>query len=214
MLGFLHTSPLHVAVFEDLVAELAPGSSTVTVVSEALLERARAFGPDHAEVRAGLGFRLGELSTAGASIVVCTCSSLGAAAEDLGKRVGLHVVRVDRAMAEAAVAYGGPIVVLAALEAALVSTQELLAQVADRRRPTIVGRLVDGAWDLYRSGDIDGYHRRIAEEITTEASHAEVLVLGQASMAPAAELVRLDLPVLTSPRLAVEAGLAIVNAPE
>ncbi len=39
---FLHTSPLHVATFEELVTELAPGTPTVPIVKEALLAEARA----------------------------------------------------------------------------------------------------------------------------------------------------------------------------
>jgi hypothetical protein len=211
MLGFLHTSPGHVRPFEDLVAELDPRASSISVVSEPLLDRARSAGIDHPDVRAALGFRLSELSTAGASVVLCTCSTVGGAAEELGKRVGLTVLRVDRAMAEVAVAYGGPIVVVATLESTIEPTEQLLTSVADRRRPTISTRLVQGAWDVFEAGDLDRYHRLIADGLVEEAPEASVLVLAQASMAPAVQLVDLNVPILSSPRLGVKAALALLD---
>lgn len=212
MLGFLHTASVHVETFENLVAERAPAQRSVQVVAESLLSEARVLGPDHQQVVAGLGFRLGELTTAGATVVVCTCSTLGAAAEALGQRIGVPVLRVDRAMAEQSVAGGGPVAIVAALESTLEPTRLLVDDAADRRSVACSTHLVEGAWDLFSDGNIDGYHRAIAEALPAISTTCSVIVLAQASMAGAVELVDLDTPVLSSPGLGVDAALRLLAA--
>ena len=49
------------------------------------------------------------------ALVVCTCSTIGGVAEATILPNGEHVLRVDRAMAERAVALGSRIIVAAAL---------------------------------------------------------------------------------------------------
>ncbi|MEZ5259297.1 MAG: hypothetical protein R2705_21175 [Ilumatobacteraceae bacterium] len=44
IVGFLHTSPVHVATFDGLVAEVAPGRGVEHLVDETLLDRARDHG--------------------------------------------------------------------------------------------------------------------------------------------------------------------------
>ncbi|WP_212556222.1 hypothetical protein [Rhodococcus sp. 14-2483-1-2] len=61
------------------------------------------------------------------------------------------------------------------------------------------------AWSLFQAGDLDGYIRVIAESAFALDGRVEVIVLAQASMAPAeGRLLGLSVPVLSSPRLAVE----------
>lgn len=208
--GFLHTSPAHVVPFELLVAELGGDSvTTVAAVDAPLLELARSTGgPD---VVRGVDTHLRALRDRGATVVICTCSTIGGVAEEVGTSLGMDVRRVDRAMAERAVDIGGRIVVLAALESTLGPTTELLRSVADGRgrpEPDLDVRLVDGAWARFEAEDLDGYHDLVAETILGLADEADVIVLAQASMAEAARRVDPGVPVLSSPRLAVEAALS------
>lgn len=213
-IGFLHTSDVHTAVFEALVAEVAATTAAplavVSAVDTELLAVARRLGPEHPDVVAGLAARLAALGDAGADVVVCTCSTIGGSAESVGAALGTRTVRVDRPMAELAVATGGRIVVLAALESTLAPTRALLASVAaDRGADVEIDlRLVEGAWERFEAGDSDGYLDAVAGEIATAADQADVVVLAQASMADATGRVEsgtTDVPVLSSPRPAVEA---------
>jgi hypothetical protein len=207
IVGFLHTSPVHLAVFEELVAEIEPDARSATVVDEGLLAAARLDGPEAVGVVAGVAARIDELVARGAGPIVCTCSTIGGIAELIGAERGLDVVRVDRAMAERAVELGGRVVVLATLESTLEPTTRLLADVATlRRRPIDVhARVVEGAWDRFEADDHDGYIGLVADAITGADDEADVIVLAQASMAGAADRVATRAPVLSSPRLAVEA---------
>lgn len=209
-IGFLHTSPLHVPTFDGLVAECAPDATALATVDESLLEFARAVGPSDATVVEGVERALVGLIDAGADVVVCTCSTVGAVAETVGARLGFDVIRVDRPMAEHAVAGGSTIGVVAALESTVGPTCDLLAEVARRagRHVVVTVDVVQGAWERFETGDHAGYIALVADALPGVASTVDVIVLAQASMAEAAEMVDVGVPVLASPRTAVESVTA------
>ncbi len=202
-LGLLHTSPVHVATFDALAAEEAPDVELVHVVREDLLAAARAHGPEAADDQVAEAVR--DLST---DVVLCTCSTIGAVAERVDATV--PVLRVDRPMAAAAVATGGPVVVLAALESTLAPTLAMLAEEADRAgtAPRIEATVVPGAWDRFEAGDVEGYLGLVRAALE-QVRDATVVVLAQASMAAAADRAAVDVPVLSSPRTGLRAALAL-----
>ncbi|MFJ8079372.1 aspartate/glutamate racemase family protein [Streptomyces sp. NPDC096205] len=205
MLALLHTSPVHVPVFDALRDETHPDLALRHLVDEDLLTRARSDGPEAvaADVRA-----LVEQAVAdGARAVLCTCSTIGGTAEAAAASAGVPVLRVDRPMAAAAVAAGPRIVVLAALESTLAPTAELIEGEARRGgRPAEVRLvLVEDAWPHFESGDTDSYLRLIAAGADAVID-ADAIVLAQASMAPAQALTTTRVPVLSSPRLGLTAA--------
>jgi hypothetical protein len=202
-LGLLHTSPVHVATFDALVAEESPGVELVHVVREDLLAMAREHGPEAAADQVAEAVR--DLST---DAVLCTCSTIGAVAERVDAAV--PVLRVDRPMAAAAVEAGGTVVVLAALESTLAPTLALLAEEADRAgtSPRIETTVVPGAWERFEIGDVEGYLDLVVAALE-QVRDATVVVLAQASMAAAADAAPPDLPVLSSPRTGLRAALAL-----
>ncbi len=209
-IGFLHTSPVHVATFDGLIDAVRPEVSTVHLVDEDLLARARTSGPDavRAEVEAGLD----SLRARGADVVVCTCSTLGGVAELVADDA--TVFRVDRPMARRAVATGSRIGVVAAVESTVVPTEALLADEARRAAadPTYEVVLVEDAWDLFEAGRTEDYLAQIAAAARELADRVDVVVLAQASMAPAAERLNLAVPVLASPGAAVAHALGLLDA--
>lgn len=208
-LGLLHTSVVHVPTFDALVAELTPHASTITAVDESLLDEAIRKGPTDPDVVLSVERAIVELTERGADSVVCTCSTIGGIAEQVGRRRGLDVVRVDRPMAERAVACGERIVVVAALESTLEPTSALLRDVAaaSGRRVEIRLEMLAEAWHLFEAGDLEGYVEVIAAALPAVAQRCDVIVLAQASMAAAADRVEVAVPVLASPRVAVESVL-------
>ncbi|MGW6979059.1 aspartate/glutamate racemase family protein [Streptomyces sp. NPDC054932] len=207
----LHTSPVHVPVFDDLRDRNHPGAVLRHLVVPELLDRARADGPE--SVAPAL---LGLLAEAGAEAeavpVLVTCSTIGATAESLGPALGAPVLRVDRPMAAAAVRTGARIVVLAALESTLGPTGDLLAEEAGALPVSIRTHLVAGAWDRFEAADTAGYLARVAEAVDS-VTDADVIVLAQASMAGAADLAAGRIPVLSSPAPGLAAGLALRSTP-
>ncbi|MFF0792238.1 aspartate/glutamate racemase family protein [Streptomyces spiralis] len=201
MLALLHTSPVHVPVFDLLRAEHHPHLRLRHFVDEELLRRARREGPDAVtdEVRAVLDRAVAE----GARAVLCTCSTIGGVAETVGATVQVPVLRVDRPMAAAAVAAGPRVVVVATVQSTLAPTVALIEDEARRAgRPVSVRPLlVDGAWARFEAGDTEGYVREVASAADAIGpADADVIVLAQASMAPAQHLATTAVSTLSSPR--------------
>lgn len=203
--GFLHTAQVHVATFDALVAGRA---EVAHVVEPELLERARREGLTPT-VESGVRSVLAELASSGADVVVCTCSTLGPVAEAVAEEV--PVLRVDRPMARLAVDAGSRIGVVAAVESTLLPTRELLEDEATRVgvAPTITEVFVPEAWVSFEAGDTAAYLSAIADAARSVAPSVDVVVLAQASMAGATDLLPdLAVPVLSSPGTAVEAALS------
>lgn len=180
------------------------------VVDENLLATARARGVG--AVFPGLGRTLKALAEQ-TSVILCTCSTLGAAAERFGGVCGARVLRIDRPLAEEAVASGSKLVVIAALESTLEPTRELLETEAARvgKEVALELSLCPDAWRYFESGDEAAYLRAVAAHVDEVAGRGDVIVLAQASMAGAERFVRTSKPVLSSPRLGVLGALELLK---
>lgn len=214
--GFLHTSREHVATFRALVAELLPDAQVLEVVDEIVLDQARRLGERDVRVIGAIADRLAELVDA--DVVVCTCSTLGGVAEQVGRAAGEHVVRVDRAMVQRAVELaassdGRRVAVVATFASTLRPTSDLFDEImlSTGASVAVETTVIDGAWEHFEHGDTEGYLDVIAAALPAIASTTDVVVLAQASMAAARGRVDVATPILSSPRLAIEslrAGVA------
>ncbi len=206
-LTFLHTAPVHIATFNRLLTELAPDIPARHIVDESLLREARESG-----VTESLAKRVEQVVHDalhdGAKVVLCTCSTIGGCAESAG------ALRVDRPMAEAAVAMGPRILLAAALASTIGPTRDLLTAVAtEHGQAIVIGELLcERAWSKFEQGDHDGYLREIAAGIRC-TDGCDVIVLAQTSMADATKhLSDFPVPVLSSPRLGLAAAIARYRA--
>jgi hypothetical protein len=91
----------------------------------------------------------------------------------------------------------------------------LLAEAAGGKPISFRELMCGDAWERFQAGDQAGYARALAEQVEGHARPGDVVVLAQASMAPAAALIRrTDVEVLTSPDVGVRAALALLAAGE
>ncbi|MBT2388538.1 aspartate/glutamate racemase family protein [Streptomyces maoxianensis] len=207
MLALLHTSPVHVPVFDALRDEDHPGLALRHLVEEDLLARAREEGPE--AIAPAVATALAGAAE-GAAAVLVTCSTIGGVAEACAADLGVPVLRGDRPMAAAAAA-ADRIVVVAALRSTLEPTLALIREEAAGRAIDLRTLLVDGAWELFEAGDRDGYLDAVAAAVDG-APATDVIVLAQASMADAADRTTTAVPVLSSPRPGLRAAaLAITH---
>ena len=214
-LTFLHTSPVHIATFDRLLSQIDPQIAARHLVDESLLSDARSAGAITPELQARIAATLERAIEDGAGAVLCTCSTIGGWAEEVGQQLSAPVLRVDRAMAERAVELGPRILIAAALASTLAPTRALLLDAAERAgRPVQLAELLcEDAWARFEQGDQSGYLTAIAESLRHAAGDADVIVLAQASMAGAAALcAELPIPILSSPRLGLEAALQVYYA--
>jgi Asp/Glu/hydantoin racemase len=210
-LALIHTVGSLPAVFATLTETMLPGVTTTDTVDESLLAESIAAGrvqPSTAErleghVRAALG--------EGADLVLVTCSSMGPAVDELERR-GLPVLRVDEALADAALAAGTHIGVIGTLRTTLEPTADLIRRRADdlggrSGELQITTRLCEGAFDALKAGRTDIHDALVLEALRDFLPTMDVVVLAQASMARVAASLTPDErsgpPILSSPHLGV-----------
>ena len=210
-IAFLHTSPVHVETFERLVKSADPTVEVEHFVDEALLADAQRLGPTDPAIVRRVQAAMVNAASHGAAIVVCTCSTIGGCAERTPAGPGFEVARIDRAMADRAVALGPRVLVVAALESTLGPTAELIRESAAALQTGVELKqlFIPHAWPHFLRGDRAAYVEAVAAAVRAASAGAYVVVLAQASMAPAVDLLKdLGVEVLASPALGVQSALA------
>lgn len=197
--AFLHTGAVVIPPVMELAGKLLPDATTINYLDDRIVADL-----GDAERAASVPDRVADLvqaaQSAGADVVMLTCSSISGLAATAAERVGIPVLRIDEAMADLAVQSGERIAVLATLPTTCAPTVALL-----RERAALAGvgrditsEVIDGAFAAVSGGDRGTHDRLVAAAIERVAPNTDVVVLAQASMASAADAVEVDVPVLTS----------------
>ena len=198
-IAFLHTGAVVIAPVAELAREHLGAATTVNYLDDKIVADL-----GDAELAASVPERIADLvqaaQSAGADIVMLTCSSISHLAAPTAARIGIPVLRIDEAMADEAVTIGSRIAVLATLATTLTPTTALIRERAALAgsSPEITSEVIDGAFAAVSSGDRPAHDRLVAAAIERAAVSADVVVLAQASMASAAAVAQVDVPVLTS----------------
>lgn len=208
-LALIHTVTSLVPVFERLCAEIGVAVDIFNIIDESLLQNViKENRLSSLTARRVLSY-LVSAQQAGADLIMCTCSSIGPAI-DMGRPFfDLPVLRVDQPMAERAVEIGDKIGVAATLSTTLDPTASLIrsrAQAAGKD-VEIVSELCEGAFEAVVSGDTEKHDAIVGAGLMELKDDVDVIVLAQASMARVVDQLpegAISLPVLSSPRLAVE----------
>lgn len=203
----LHTIDSNVPVFEAARAALGLDIELRHQVRDDYLKDAERAGGLTAQIAARAAESLEALG-ADADAVLLTCSTLGPSIAGVAEKIGKPVLRVDGALAEAAVRKGGRVVVLCAVETTIEPTRMLFDAAAASTGATIEMRLVPDAWPEFKAGRLERYFALVAAAADRAAAEKGVsaVALAQASMAGAAQKCRLK--PLTSPAV----GLAAASA--
>lgn len=200
-LTLLHTAEVHRDTFDTLAARIAPDASLVHHVRVDWLERAKT-GIDN-----DLKQEISELMAEAAGIVICTCTSLGEVA------AGFGAIRIDQPMMMRAAEIGGPVLLVFCVESTRGPSIALMEDAMQRagQTPDIDPLFLGEHWPLFLSGKTGAFHCAIAKAVRDHLRIHEGIasvVLAQASMMGAARYLEdIDIPVLTSPELALRAGL-------
>ena len=198
-LTLLHTAQVHAARFDALRDRIAPGAVLKHIVAPDWLEDARRDG-----ITPALTDRLRDAIDGAEGPVICTCSTLGDAAESLG------AIRIDRPLMRQAARIGRRVAMAYALSSTLDPSRALFADEAGRDPDLMID--LTAHWPLFEGGNEQGFERAIADGIRQAIAGQQIdaVVLAQASMAGAADhLGDLGIPVLASPELALRYGLGI-----
>ena len=194
-----------------LVQFADPSVKVEHFVDEDLLADAQRVGATDPEIIQRVQAAMVNAAAHGASVVICTCSTIGGSAERTPAGPGFAVARIDRAMADRAVALGPRVLVVAALESTQGPTAQLIRESAFALQTAVELEqlFIPHAWAHFLRGDRDAYVQAVAAAARAAAARADVVVLAQASMAPAVDLLNdLGVQVLASPALGVQSALA------
>lgn len=206
----LHTAESNVAVFEDARVRLGwPEGALSHHVRPDLLAAAEAAG-DLTQVVVDLTRKaLCDLGKDAPSVLL-TCSTLGPAVPAGAP----HQFRTDSALAELAVEDGGKVVVICAAPSTLKVTGDLFRAAAARTGAQIDLWWVDGAWDMFKAGELEHYEETLAAAADrARKDGATAVALAQASMAGAAERTRQQPAPLTSPMAGLLAASRVPARP-
>ncbi len=150
--SFLHTLESNKRLFGDTAERLGvAGENLRHELRPDLREAVQRAGTMPADVRAEASHRLLALA-AEADVVILTCATLGAAADDI-QSPPVPIVRADVALAVEANRMGGKIAVLCAVESTIEPTRQLFERHATDKTTSIDVILVERAWALFTSGN-------------------------------------------------------------
>jgi Asp/Glu/hydantoin racemase len=200
-IGVIHTAPATVQSLTELIRREIPGAEVMNLLDDTILNDMNA-GSGVKYVRERWITYASILEHMGADAVLSACSTVGEIAEEARRVLTVPVYRIDEAMAEEAVRRGGRIAVLATLPSTLGPTVRLVERKAkESGRPLQISTvLVAGAFEALRAGDRQAHDAKIRGAVRETLGRADLLLLAQASMAPAAEgLPGAENKILTSP---------------
>jgi Asp/Glu/hydantoin racemase len=207
-LAIVHTTPVTVDSLKALAAELLPDYRVINFVDDSILPQLKENGGQVEAVAPRLIQYMKYAEEAGADIILSACSSVGEVVAQAQQTLRVPVVRIDEAMAEAAVQRGKRVGVAATLITTLRPTLDLIkAKAAEQPGDyQIESILVSEAFERLMAGDRPGHDALLAAALEAFARQVDVIVLAQASMAQVVD----KLPeairgrFLSSPRLGME----------
>lgn len=209
--ALIHTGFALVNILSDLFAKSIPQVELIHIVDDSLLKEVMEAEKVTPRVTKKMcGYMIAAEET-GAEIILNVCSSVSEVVDTAKNLVNIPVIKIDEAMAEAAVQKGGSIGVLATLKTTLDPTCRLLENrmSALDKKIDIKRDLCPGAFDMLMAGDLQKHDDKVLEGIRRLSGQVDVIVLAQGSMARLIPQLRqeLSIPVLSS----LESGVKRVS---
>jgi Asp/Glu/hydantoin racemase len=217
--ALIHTSLVFIEkerMLFQIFDELLPDVHRINIIEDQMLSEVIKQGTITPSVIQRMCLFAIAAQTMGVDAIFSPCSSLGPAMDIARLLVSIPVVKIDEAMAEKAANEGKRIGVLATVPTTLQPTIDLIQASARAQQTRVETRagLCQGAFDLLMNNQIEEHDSMVSREAREMSGWADMLVLAQCSMARLAPRLMSEtgVPVLTSPRLAVERLKAVLDA--
>jgi Asp/Glu/hydantoin racemase len=213
---FIHTISGLTGMFNDLCAELVPDADLCHVSDESIIQRILAAKGLTPAIYRRACEHIVAAEAAGAQVIQLTCSSISPCADVAQRLVGVPVLKIDEPMARAAVKGHRSVGVIATNPGTLKPSTQLVEAVAREmgEQVEVKSVLCEGAYPAWLAGNREEHDRIVHTHLLDLMHRVEVVCLAQASMSRIADHLEDEekkVPVLSSPRLAVE-RLAVVVA--
>jgi Asp/Glu/hydantoin racemase len=215
-IAVLHTVVFLAEMFRKLLQENLPNTENYHVVDESIIQELLKAGHLTPKVVRRIATHIMSANDAGADLILFTCSSTSPAVDDIKALVEIPILKVDEPLAEKAVRLGEKIGVVTTAKTTLEPSVNLIEASAARqgKKVQVQAELETKAFEARLIGNIAEHDRLVKETIRKLARKNNVIVLAQASMAHLADEMKdhLDVPILASPKLCMEALQQIVRA--
>ena len=192
---FLHTLDSNTELFKPLAEAKFPQHHITHDVQETFLTDIRNHGQNEQTTESIHQYLAKQLNN-DIDYIICTCSTLGPVVDNFPNE---KVFRVDKPMAQLSRQYQY-VLVAVTLQSTIIPTRDLLESQAPNTQFDF--KLIEGAWDLYASGELEKFNHSIANSLSQQFGQDQryqAIVLAQASMMNAAPLITDQVAILTSP---------------
>lgn len=214
-LVYTSTTPELIEVLEKEVRRVLPADAEIISYEDpSILREIRDAGYVTPRAAARLVEMYMEAVSAGADGILNVCSSVGDVADavsDLGKYLGVPVVRIDEEMCREAVRQGKTIGIIATLPTTMEPTRKTVLRVAREmnRQVEVIEVLAEGGFGLNQ----EEFRRLMLRSAEKAAEQADVILLAQGSMAYCEGFLQEQCgkTVVSSPRFGAEALAAALK---
>ena len=204
----IHTSPVSLDDLKALCNEIIPDIELVNIIDDSMLEEVKKNNGITPQVISRMCSYVQIAGSFQPDLIFNQCSSVGEAFDIAKNCVDCKTLKIDEAMAEAAVETGVDIAVIATVESTLKPSCHLVETKAreKHKRVTVTPYLVNGALDiLMKEHNKEKHNLMVLKKIEEVDQKHDVIVLAQGSMISILPYLKtIQHPVFTSPRLAIE----------
>jgi Asp/Glu/hydantoin racemase len=204
----IYTGIALVQPLSAMLKEALPNYKIMNILDDSLIADIIAEGHLTPAVRRRLYAYYDAAVSAGARLILNTCSSIGEAVYAAREFIPVPIVRIDEAMSRIAVAEADHIAVLATLTTTLDPTIALVKRCAAEagKQVQVISAVAEGAFPAITAGDTATHDRLVAETAVRVAHNCDVILLAQGSMARMEDPLRklTGKTVYSSPRPAIE----------
>lgn len=212
----IHTSPVSLEDLKALCQEIIPDVEVFHIIDDSLLDEVKKHGGLTPGIIGRMNSYVKQADSLKPDLIFNQCSSVGEAFDLARRQVSCKTLKVDEPMAEKAVSLGSRIAVVATVASTMEPSCNLIRRTAKQmnREVTVDEFLVDGALDVLMKEKNQEKHNKLCLEAIRKATAAhDVVVLAQGSMTVLLPWLQdMPVPVLTSPRMAIERVKELLEA--
>lgn len=213
-IGLIHATQNSMQPILDAFREHAPEATVLNFMDEALISELNECGMVTPSMLRRLLHLVEKADESRVDGILLTCSSFTPFVPLIRNFFETPIQSADYSMLEQAVDSGDRIAVIATVEKAGPTTEQLLKEIADGRKKEVAIHtvIVTEAFSALQNGEAARHDQIIQQKISELSIENDVVVLAQFSMARALKgLQERPKPVLTSPEVSVKSMMALLS---
>ena len=176
--------PMIYEPFAKKFEEKNPDFKVYNIMDDSLLPETREYGGMTPEIASRMLNYCKAAEASGAEGIIVTCTSVNKATAMLRPLLSIPIINIEEPVAEMAAAAGGKIGILATLPTSPAAIGRVILEKAAQmgKEVELVNCVVDGAFDVYCTGNIAKHDEMVREKLYELAKEVDVIAFAQVSM--------------------------------